>query len=93
VPADQILRDKVSASLRAGTLPRIDHHAWAGKALGDHTCACCGMVIERDAAEHEPRAAPGLFAHVACFGAWYAESERLEQAGGDPSSGATAAGA
>jgi hypothetical protein len=83
---------KIRAALLAGALPRINHKAWAGRAMGDHACICCSSVIARDDAEYESPALPGRYAHIACFTVWRAESARLEQAdGGVP--GATAAGA
>ena len=85
------MTDTIRAALTAGTLPRIDHKAWAGRAIGDHTCVCCGLVIRRDDAEYESQALLGRYAHIACCTVWHRESARLVWADG-AAPGAKAAG-
>ncbi len=74
-----LLNEKVRATLRAGTLPLITFRTWAGAAPGTHSCACCGLLIAAGEPEYEPQAAPGLYAHLACFPVWHMESSRLER--------------
>jgi hypothetical protein len=83
------LIEMIRAALADGTLPRIDHTIFAGRSQGDHVCVCCGLPIQRDEVEYEPRGTQGLYAHLRCSTTWRAESARLD--GGAP--GATAAGA
>jgi len=82
----------IRAALEAGALPRIDRQTWAGKALGNHVCACCGRRIDASDVEYGPRVAPGRYAHIGCFTAWHMESALLAQPR-DASPGAAAAGA
>jgi hypothetical protein len=79
---------QIRAALLDGALPRIDHKAWAGRAMGDHACICCGLVIGRDDAEYESQVLLGQYAHIACFTVWRAESARLEKAAGAAAAGA-----
>ena len=75
--ANDSLREGLVARLATGALPALNGQAWAGRASGDHRCACCLRPIPAGDMEYEPRDQPGCYAHVSCFNVWLNESRRV----------------
>ena len=87
--AEDALRRKARAAIRAGMLPRQHQvNTWGGPGSGA-SCAVCGSPVPRDGLgfELEFRDTDGRLelrhVHVPCFAAWDLECRYLLQAGSD----------
>ncbi len=89
VGAEDALRQKARAAIRAGMLP-TQHQVstWGGPGSGA-SCAVCGSPVPRDGLgfDLEFRDADGRIelrhVHIPCFAAWDLECRALLQADGD----------
>jgi len=81
---DESLRHSTRARVADGRLPVLSGSAWAGKAPGDHRCACCHRTIRATAIEYEPRDHAAMYAHMECFVIWLSESRLVIASGRRP---------
>jgi hypothetical protein len=75
---ENILREKVRATVQSGKLPgRAPDRTWGGPGVGAE-CTVCGLPVTKDEMEFEIQFArdgdnPGLdkyHVHIRCFAAW-----------------------
>jgi hypothetical protein len=73
------LRARVRSALASGILPPTTGQVIALRVAGN-LCACCTAQIDALAIHYQVDLPQGkLYAHVACFRAWFNESRRLER--------------